>query len=69
MRTSTPYQKSFVPSPLYELAARIASSHQITALERSALRTAFLEKPLTEEESRLVNRIYRALLRGRIKLI
>lgn len=69
MKTSTPLKTSFEPSPLYEMAARIASSRQITAAERSVLRRAFLEQPLTEEEHRLINRIHRALLRGRIQLI
>ena len=69
MDTSIPVQNCFVPSELYEMAARIARTHQITAQERSVLRQAFLANPLTEEENRLVNRLYRALRRGRIRLV
>lgn len=69
MNTSMTSQKSFVPSPLYEMAARIAASRQITLEERTVLKTAFLEASLSEEEHRMVTRTYRALLRGRFKLV
>lgn len=68
MATSFPLQDSFKPSPLYEIAVRVAQTRQITAAEQGVLRTLFLEKPLTEEEHRYINRLYRALRRGQIKL-
>ncbi len=69
MKISMTSQKTFVPSPLYEMAARIAASRQITAEERVVLKTAFIETSLNEEEHRLVTRMYRALLRGRLKMV
>lgn len=69
MKTSVSNQDSFVPSDLYDMAARVASSHQITEAERCMLRKAILENSLNEEEHRLVNRLYRALKRGYLKLI
>lgn len=69
IETSISTQDTFTPSELYELAARIADSGQITSAERSLLGKAFLEKSLTEEEHRLVNRLYRAFLRGRFQLV
>lgn len=69
METCISSQGSFWQSEIYEIAARIANSHQITAHEQHVLRTAFLENALEEEEHRIVNRLYRALRRGRIKVV
>lgn len=69
MDSSIPHQNTFIPSDLYEILAKIASTHEITPSERSILGQAFLEKNLTEEEHRLVNRLHRSLLKGRIKLV
>lgn len=69
MDSSIPDETSFVPSELYEVLARIASSRQITAADQAVLRKAFLEDKLNEEEHRVVNRLHRALLKGRIKVV
>ncbi|MFB2920417.1 MULTISPECIES: hypothetical protein [Aerosakkonema] len=69
MENSISETSSFVPSELYEILARIANSHQITAADQDVLKKAFLENQLNEEEHRVVNRLHRALMKGRIKLI
>ncbi|HEY9853263.1 MAG TPA: hypothetical protein V6D28_27575 [Leptolyngbyaceae cyanobacterium] len=69
MDSSVLQKNTFVPSELYEILAKIATTNEITASERSILGQAFLEDNLTEEEHRLVNRLHRSLLKGRIKLV
>ncbi len=56
-------------SPIYEMAAQITWSKQITEAQRNVLTKAYLSNQLNEEEYRLVNRIYYAISRGRIKLV
>lgn len=69
MDTCIPDQQSFVPSELYEILARVASSRKITSADQAVLRKAFLEARLNEEEHRVINRLHRALLKGRIKVV
>lgn len=69
MDTCISEENHFVPSELYEVLAKIVTSHQITAADRSLLGKIFLENKLTEEEHRLVNRLHRAVLKGRIRLV
>lgn len=69
MDSSTLHKNTFVPSELYEILAKIATTHEITYSERSILGEVFLENNLSEEEHRLVNRLHRSLLKGRIKLV
>ena len=69
MDNSISDETSFVPSELYEVLARIAASSQITTADQAVLRKAFLEDRLNEEEHRVVNRLHRALLKGRIKVV
>lgn len=68
MKNSISSQDFLEPSLVFEIAARSANSRQITSKDRGALGTAFLETPLNEEEHRMINRLYRALRRGYIKL-
>ena len=60
---------TFVPSELYEILAKVAATHEITDQERCVLKRVFLDNGLTEEEHRLVNRLHRSILKGRIKLV
>ena len=69
MDNSTAEERTFVPSDLYEILAQIATTHQITSADRSMLKKVFLEEQLTEEEHLLVNRLHRAVMKGRIKLV
>lgn len=69
MDNSTGEKKTFVPSDLYEILAKIATTHQITQTDRSLLKKVFLEEQLTEEEHLLVNRLHRAVMKGRITLV
>lgn len=69
MKTSICTEDSFKPSLVYEIAARSANSREITEKDRGVLKTAFLANPLNEEEHLLVNRLYRAIRRGYIKLV
>lgn len=69
MDNSISDETSFVPSELYEALARIAASSEITAADQAVLKQAFLEDQLNEEEHRVVNRLHRALLKGRIKVV
>lgn len=62
-------QNCFVPSLVFDIAARIASSRQVTAADRYMLCKVFLENSLNEEEHGLINRTYRAVRRGRIRLV
>ncbi|NES98355.1 MAG: hypothetical protein F6K32_24870 [Desertifilum sp. SIO1I2] len=58
----------FQESPIYDAVANIARSRQITESEQAIFRQAFLETPLSEEEHRHINRLYRLLRRGKIEL-
>ncbi|MBW4648078.1 MAG: hypothetical protein KME06_05180 [Kastovskya adunca ATA6-11-RM4] len=69
MKNPISSQNSFIPSPIYEIAAKVAKSHQITEAEKSVLRNSFLKSPLHEEEHRLIDRLYHSLRRGKITLV
>ena len=69
MTPSTFSQGCFVPSLVFEIAARIANSRQVTAADRYMLSKVFLEKSLSEEEHRMIDRTYRAVRLGRIQLV
>lgn len=66
--TQNSFQNSFVPSVIYDVSAKIASSQEITELEQAVLQKAFLEDTLSDEEHQVINRIYRACRLGRLQI-
>ena len=67
----TPFQslpQCFKASPIYDAIANIVRSRQITESEQVIFREAFLETPLTEEEHRHIDRLFRLLRRGKIEI-
>lgn len=68
MTTFQSFPNPFKESPIYDAIANIVRSRQITESEQAVIRQAFLETPLTEEEHRHIDRLYRLLRRGKVEI-
>jgi hypothetical protein len=58
-----------IPSALGELFAEVNDTGCLTLADRYGLMAAIFDDNLTEEEKRSIDRLLRAVCRGRIKLI
>ncbi|MFM9265913.1 hypothetical protein [Tychonema sp. BBK16] len=60
---------NLIPSALGELFAEVNQNGYITLADRYGLMAAIFDETLTQEEKRAINRLLRAVCRGRIKLV
>ncbi len=60
---------NLLPGAISEIIATTADTHTITKADRYGLMAAILEDSLTEEDRRSIDRLLRALLRGRIQVV
>ncbi|UZQ55199.1 hypothetical protein OOK60_03740 [Trichothermofontia sichuanensis B231] len=58
-----------LPSALSELFAQVSSTGKLTIADRYGLMAAILEESISEEERRCIDRLLRALQRGRIAVV
>ncbi|MEZ2303910.1 MAG: hypothetical protein ACBR13_19265 [Microcoleus sp.] len=58
-----------IPSALGELFAEVNHHRYITVADRYGLMAAIFDETLTEEEKRSIDRLLRAVYRGKIKLV
>lgn len=60
---------NLIPSALGELFAEVNDTGCITIADRYGLMAAIFDETLTEEDKRSIDRLLRAVCRGRIKLV
>ncbi len=58
-----------IPGAVADLFAQVTMSGKITLADRYGLMAALLEESLTEDERGAIDRLLRALCRGRIKVV
>lgn len=58
-----------IPGAISELFAQASSSGYITRADQYGLMAAMLDDSLTEEERAAIDRLLRALYRGRMKVV
>lgn len=56
-------------SALSDLFAQVNTTGQLTLADRYGLMAAILDESLSEEERRCIDRLLRAVFRGRIKIV
>ncbi|MGK7905521.1 MAG: hypothetical protein AB4352_29770 [Hormoscilla sp.] len=61
-------QIKLIPGAIAEIMASTSDSRMLTLNDRYGLMAAILDESLDEQEQRAVNRLLRAVLRGRIKV-
>jgi hypothetical protein len=61
-------QLQLLPGAISELLAAVADTGRLTLLDRYGLLAATLDEHLPEEERLAVNRLLRAIVRGRIEV-
>jgi hypothetical protein len=62
-------QMQLLPGAISEILASVADTGSLSMTDRYGLMAAVLDESLDEEDRLSTNRILRAVLRGRIKLI
>lgn len=62
-------QVQLIPGAIAEILASVADTGALTLSDRYGLMAAILDEELEEEERRSTNRLIRAVLRGRVKLV
>jgi hypothetical protein len=58
-----------IPGALSDLFAQVTISGKMTLADRYGLLAALLEESITEDERGAIDRLLRALCRGRIKVV
>ncbi len=58
-----------IPGALSDLFAQVTISGKMTLADRYGLMAALLEDSITEDERGAIDRLLRALCRGRIKIV
>ncbi|MGK7924423.1 MAG: hypothetical protein AB4290_04065 [Spirulina sp.] len=61
-------QLQLIPGAIAEIHASTTETGVLTVADRYGLMAAVMDESLTEEERKTVDRLLRAVLRGRIKL-
>jgi hypothetical protein len=64
-----PVVPSLLPTALAELTADVAESGNITLADRYGLMAAILDESISDEERFAVDRLLRAVYRGRFRLV
>lgn len=62
-------QMQLLPGAISEILASVADTGSLTMTDRYGLMAAVLDESLDEEDRLSTNRLLRAVLRGRIKLV
>ena len=62
-------QVRLIPGAISELFAQASNSGYITRADQYGLMAAMLDESLTEEERAAIDRLLRALYRGRMKVV
>lgn len=60
---------NLIPGAIADLFAQVSSTGCITLADRYGLMAALLDDTLEEEEQRCIDRLIRALYRGRVKVV
>ncbi len=60
---------NLIPGAIADLFAQVSSTGCITLADRYGLMAALLDDTLEEEEQRCIDRLIRALYRGRLKVV
>ena len=60
---------NLLPHALPELFAQVTATGSITLADRYGLMAALLEDSLSEEEYRIIDRLFHAVRRGRLKMV
>ena len=60
-------QIQLMPGAIAEIFATVSQTRVLTLCDRYGLLAATLDETLTEEERRAINRILRAVIKGRIR--
>ncbi|HIK33526.1 MAG TPA: hypothetical protein IGS17_20205 [Oscillatoriales cyanobacterium M59_W2019_021] len=58
-----------IPGALSEMIATVAETKVLTRADRYGLMAALLDESLSEEELEATNRLVRAVLKGRVKVL
>lgn len=58
-----------IPGALSEMIATVAETGVLTRADRYGLMAALLDESLSEEELEATNRLVRAVLKGRVKVL
>lgn len=61
-------QLQLIPGAIAEMLASVSDTGMLTLNDRYGLLAATLDDSLSEEERRAVNRLLRAVLRGKVKI-
>jgi hypothetical protein len=64
-----PVVPSLLPAALAELTADVAESGNITLADRYGLMAAILDESISDEERFAIDRLLRAVYRGRFRLV
>lgn len=60
---------NLLPGAVAEILASVTDTGVLTVADRYGLMAATLEESLDEEESQAINRLLRAVLKGRVKVV
>jgi hypothetical protein len=66
---NTPNTPTLLPSAIADLTAQVAQSREITLADRYGLMAAILSESLPEEERQAIDRLLRAVCRGRFTIV
>ncbi|MEC4806083.1 MAG: hypothetical protein SAJ12_04000 [Jaaginema sp. PMC 1079.18] len=61
-------QLQLIPGAISEMLASVSDTGMLTLSDRYGLLAATLDDTLTEEERRAINRLIRAVVRGKVKI-
>lgn len=62
-------QLQLIPGAISEMLASVSDTGKLTLGDRYGLLAASLDDTLTEEERRAVNRLLRAVVRGKVQVV
>ncbi|MEC4805446.1 MAG: hypothetical protein SAJ12_04655 [Jaaginema sp. PMC 1079.18] len=62
-------QLLLLPGAVSEILASVADTGKLTLLDRYGLLAAILDESLPEEERLAINRLLRAIVRGRVEVV
>lgn len=60
---------NLLPGAVSEILASVTDTGVLTVADRYGLMAATLDESLDEEDSQAINRLLRAVLKGRVKLV
>lgn len=59
---------NLLPGAISEILASVAETHRITKADRYGLMAAILDENISEEERLSIDRLLRAILKGRVQI-